>query len=201
MTRWIVRPVLGVLPVALVALCVGWPVAASAQTPPPSLVELAKQEQARRKTVKAASKVYTDKDQRKDAPAPATTAAGGARPASKQPDATVVPDAPPPAQAQPGGAESGEHDEAWWKARMSTAREDLRRNEAFAAALQSQVNGLTTDFVNRDDPYQRAKIGEDRQRAIAELDRVKREAEQAKKTILAIEEEARQAGVPPGWIR
>jgi hypothetical protein len=84
---------------------------------------------------------------------------------------------------------------------MDQAREDLRRNEAFGEALQTRVNALTTEYVNRDDPSQRAKIGEDRQRALAELDRVAREAEQAKKTIATIEEEARQAGVPPGWIR
>jgi hypothetical protein len=196
MTRWILRSTLGVLPAALAILSVGWPVASAAQGAP-SLVELARQEQARRKTVKPASKVYSDKDQRNANPAPPVAA--GPRPASR-PDATVVPEAPPAEVPAPAAA-SGEHDEAWWKGRMNQAREEQRRNEAFAEALQSQVNGLTGDYVNRDDPYQRAKIGDDRQRAIAELARVKREVEQAKKTILAIEEEARQAGVPAGWIR
>jgi hydroxypyruvate isomerase len=111
-----------------------------------------------------------------------------------------VPDAPRPTDAAPA-AEAGEHDEAWWKGRMNQAREELRRSEAFAEALQSQVNALTGDYVNRDDPNQRTKIGEDRQRAITELNRVKQSAEQAKKAIAAIEEEARLASVPPGWIR
>jgi hypothetical protein len=199
-TRWMVRSALRVLPVALAALCAGWPVASAAQEAPPSLVELARQEQARRRTVKVASKVYSDKDQRTAAPAaPATTRGAAGVPASR-PDATVVPDAPRPTEAAPA-AEAGEHDEAWWKGRITQAREELRRNEAFAEALQSQVNALTGDYVNRDDPYQRTKIGEDRQRAIAELNRVKQSAEQAKKAIAAIEEEARVASVPPGWIR
>jgi hypothetical protein len=196
-TRWIVRSVFGVIPVALAVLCVGWPVVSAAQGAP-SLVELARQEQARRKAIKVPAKVYTDKDARDTAQAPAP--AGGKSSPSK-PDATAVPDARPPAGAPPANAEAGEHDEIWWKARMDQAREGLRRNEVFAEALQSQVNGLTTDFVNRDDPYQRAKVGEDRQKAIAELDRVKREIDQAKKVIADIEEEARRAGVPPGWIR
>ena len=71
----------------------------------------------------------------------------------------------------------------------------------FTQALQSRVNALSNDFVGRDDPYQRAKIGEDRQKALAELDRVKADLEGAKKQISDIEEEARTAGVPPGWIR
>ncbi|MEP6917924.1 MAG: hypothetical protein ABJC89_19920 [Acidobacteriota bacterium] len=186
------------LSAALAVWCVGWPAASAAQQAPPSLVELARQEQARRKTVKVASKVYSDKDQRVDAPA-APRGQGGV--AASIPDATVVPDAPRPTEAAPVAAEAGDHDEAWWKGRMNQAREELRRNAAFAEALQSQVNALTGDYVNRDDPYQRSKIGEDRQRAIAELDRVKQSAEQAKKAITAIEEEARQASVPPGWIR
>ena len=63
------------------------------------------------------------------------------------------------------------------------------------------MNALSADFVNRDDPYQRAKIGEDRQKALAEMDRVKVEIAEQKKKIEDIEEEARKAGVPPGWLR
>ena len=68
-------------------------------------------------------------------------------------------------------------------------------------ALQARVNGLTSDFTARDDPYQRARIGEDRQKAIGEMERLRREIEGLKKKIEDIEEEARKAGVPPGWLR
>ncbi len=190
-----VMPVLLLMPLA-------WPVDGAAQAPP-SIAEMARQEQARRKALKGTSKVYTDKDVKRAAPAP-----GGAAPASSTPAAPTpsTPSTPPPAatpdaQAPPAQAEESGKDETWWKSRMNQARENLRRNEAFAEALQSRVNGLTGDFASRDDPYQRAKIGEDRQKAIAELDRVKAEIEQAKKQIVDIEEEARRAGVPPGWIR
>ena len=37
--------------------------------------------------------------------------------------------------------------------------------------------------------------------AIAEQERVKAEIEAQKKAIADLEEEARKAGVPPGWIR
>ena len=160
--------------------------AALAQTP--SLVELAQMEQARRKLVKGVAKVYTDKDLPK---------AGTPAIASAVPTPTVIPPEPKPAEAVP----EAQKDEASWRARMAQAREALRRNEAFAAALQSRINALATDMVNRDDPYQRAKIGDDRQKALAELQRVTTEIEQAKKEIADIEEDARKANIPPGWIR
>ena len=55
--------------------------------------------------------------------------------------------------------------------------------------------------MNRDDPAQRAKIEADRKTALAELDRVKEEIEAQQKEITAIEDEARRAGVPSGWLR
>jgi hypothetical protein len=38
-------------------------------------------------------------------------------------------------------------------------------------------------------------------KALSELQRVTREIDQAKKDIGDIEEEARRANVPPGWLR
>jgi len=68
-------------------------------------------------------------------------------------------------------------------------------------AIQTRVNALSTDFVNRDDPIQRAGIERDRQKAMAEMDRLKKSVEDTKKGIADLEEEARRAGVPPGWLR
>jgi hypothetical protein len=170
------------------------PVPALVLPEPPSLVEIARQEEARRRTLKVKSKVYTDKDVRR-----ATPGEGTAGSASPPPRSTPVPDAPVPAGGQPDP--TGKGSEESWRTRMTQAREDLRRNEVFAEALQTRVNALTSEFVGRDDPMQRAKIGEDRQKAVAELDRVKNEIENGKKAILDIEEEARKANVPPGWLR
>jgi len=163
-------------------------VVALAQTPPP-LADLAQKEQERRKALKgAAGKVYSDKDLPKAATPPI---------ASTVPSPTVVPAEAKPAETKP----DDQKDETWWRNRMAQAREAQRRGEAFAAALQSQINGLTTDVVNRDDPYQRAKLADNRLKALSELQRVTGEIEQAKKDITDIEEEARRANVPPGWLR
>ena len=163
--------------------------AARAQTP--TLGELAKQEQERRKAQKTPAKVYTKKDLPPSPPAPPPSTASPAT-------ATPVPETKQQPEKKTGEEEK---DETWWKNRINQVREEQRRNEMFAEALQTRINSLSTDFVNRDDPFQRAKIGEDRDKAIAELARVKGEIVRAKKQIEDIEEEARKAGVPPGWLR
>jgi hypothetical protein len=191
------------LPVLLLAFVAP---AASGQ----SLGELAKKEQARRKAAPPATKTYTN-DDLKGAPAPAGTAANATE---KSGDADKAADAAKPGEAAKPGAKSGEaekvdstkpaepaKDEQYWHGRISAAREDLRRNQAFREALQSRINALSADFASRDDPYQRAKIADDRQKALAEMTRLSEDIDKGAKLIADIEEEARRAGVPPGWIR
>jgi len=168
----------------------------SAQT----LGDVAKREDARRKQVKTPAKVYTNEDLRGDAGAPAPAPAGQ----TTAPNSAQA--APPSADAQPKDAEKAAADdpkktEAYWKDRLAKARADLDRAKTFADALQSRINALTTDFAARSDPAQRAQIGNDRQKALAELDRVKKEIAANTKAIADIQEEARKAGVPAGWVR
>ena len=77
----------------------------------------------------------------------------------------------------------------------------MSRSQIFAESLQSRINALRTDFVNRDDPAQKAKLEGELNTALAELARVTKELDDQRKAITAIEEEARRAGVPPGWLR
>ncbi len=92
-------------------------------------------------------------------------------------------------------------DQAFWAGRMSKARTDLSRTQMFADSLQTKINSLQTDFVNRDNPSRRTKIKQDRNTALAELERLKKEIDEQTKAIAAIEEEARRANVPAGWLR
>ena len=92
-------------------------------------------------------------------------------------------------------------DQAYWRDRIGAARAQLERSKTFADALQSRVSALTADFVNRDDPAQRAVIDQNRLKAVAELERVQREIAAQTKAISGIEDEARKAGVPAGWLR
>jgi hypothetical protein len=159
-----------------------------AQQQPPTLADIAKKEAERRNALKKTGKVYTKEDLPKNA------------------KPVALPPAAPPAAAEAKAAEvekpkEDEKDENWWRGRITAVREELRRNQMFMDALQSRINALAADFSSRDDPVQRARIGEDRNKAILELERVMGEGEALKKQIADIEEEGRVAGVPPGWLR
>ena len=157
-----------------------------------SLADAAKKEEERRKAVKAAGKVYTNKDLGSLPP-------DGAAPPPPKPaepaDATAAKETEKPAVKEPV------KDQAYWAGRMNELRTQLQRDQTYVDALQTRVNSLSADFVNRDDPAQRAVIANERQKSIAELDRLKAQIEAGKKAIADLEEEARRAGVPPGWLR
>jgi len=92
-------------------------------------------------------------------------------------------------------------DEQRWRSRMAAARDQVDRSRTLAEALQSRINALTADFSARDDPAQRAVVGEQLNKALAELDRISGDIEVQQKQVTDLEEEARRAGVPPGWVR
>jgi hypothetical protein len=187
--------------IAILTVCTLFgPVGALAQTPegqpasatPPTLAEVAKTEEARRKSVQKPAKVYTNNSLKPDI-SPSRPAA------APPPPSTTVPEINLPGGT--AGPADTSRDQAYWSGRISTARAALDRSRIFADSLQSRINALTTDFVNRDDPVQKAKIEADRKTALAELDKVKLEIVAQEKEIQAIEDEARKAGVPSGWLR
>ena len=172
-----------------------------------SLADVARAEEARRKTVKGQAKVYTNETLRGpdggDPPAPPTSAEPAAPAAGTDKPA-------PAAGSKPSTSGAGDStksatdpakDEKYWRDRMTEARNALARSQTFADALQSQINGLYAEFVNKDDPAQRAVIEQKRLAAIAEQDRVKSEVVKHTKAIADIEDEARRASVPAGWLR
>jgi hypothetical protein len=194
-----------------------------------SLADVARKEEERRKSLaegtardpregKDDGKVYTNKDLKggpgvtgvtapsTDAPASdagqTATDAGqaAASPKATEPPATAKGKAEPDAGSS--GADAKElKSEADWKGRMKDLRTNLERDQMFAEALQTRINSLTTDFTARDDPAQRGAIATDRQKSIETLARLKEAIEGHKKAIASLEEDARRAGVPPGWLR
>jgi hypothetical protein len=192
----------GLLTIAAVGASV-----ASAQ----SLGDIAKKEEARRKATATSGKVYSNDGLRPEptprstsAPPPAATpakppastpgAAGSKSSTSTASDASAAGEKGAP-------ADEGKRDEAYWRERLKNLQEAQRRSRLFADALQSRINGLTADFTARHDPIQRAAIATDREGALAELDRVKKEIQQQDKALADAQEEARRAGVPAGWLR
>lgn len=184
------RCIAGVVAAALAVLSTVTRLAAQNQP----LGDVARKEEARRKEVKQPSKVITNKD------------------LSAAPDAGV-PVASPPAVSEPKAENKADKnadkekpaeptkDKTYWAGRKKELEAQLDRDETFADALQTKINSLTADFSARDDPAQRAVIGRDRQKSIAELDRLKKAIQDDKKALTDLDEEARRAGVPPGWLR
>jgi hypothetical protein len=177
---------------ALILLTAG---VASAQ----SLADVARQEEARRKAVAGAGKVYTN-EALQPAPPPSPGSVPAATPAPAAPAAPAAPDADGAKPADPA-AKPALNAEAEWKKRMADTREALSRAQAFAEALQTRINVLSADFVNEADPIKRNVVATDREKALKELDRVKAEVTAHQKMITQIQEEARKAGVPAGWVR
>ena len=176
-----------------------------------SLGEVARKEAERRKAVKTSGKTYTNdqlkSDPRDAAPAPAPPPAGdsatppaaGSAPVAGSGSAKGKDGAGQKDQA--AAAPKDVKDEAYWRARVQAEREALSRAQMFSDALQSRINGLSTDFTARDDPAARAVIGADRQKSLDELQRVKKEIEEHTKALADIQEEARRSGAPAGWVR
>ena len=173
-----------------------------------SLADIAKKEEERRKTIKQPAKVLTNKDLKPvAAPEPAQAAAQADAPKDAAADTPkdaakgASKEAPAKDANSAAGAAPAVKDQAYWSSELQKRQSQLSRDQIYAAALQSRVNALGTDFVNRDDPAQRAAIAGDRQRAVDELDRLNKQIVTDQQAITELMEDARRAGVPPGWLR
>ena len=107
-----------------------------------SLADVAKREETRRKQVQG-GKVYTNRDLKPD-PQPAAPPTPAAAPAAAD---TPKTDAKAEAgSTDKGGAVAGapdpKKDEAYWRKRVTTARDGLARAQTFQDALQARVNAF-----------------------------------------------------------
>ena len=208
----------GLLTVALVAAWMAGVVPAAAQ----SLADVAKKEQERRKEIKDPSKVLTNKDLAPTppgTPAPADAGSAASTPADAA-DASKGSDAKDATSKDANDKDAKDKDvkdkdakdkdakgkepvkdQKYWSDRQRALQDALSRDQTYSDALQSRINALSRDFVNEADPVKQRIIGADRQKALDELDRLKKQVVDDKKALADFEEEARRAGVPPGWLR
>jgi hypothetical protein len=160
-----------------------------------SLADIARKEEERRKDIKKPAKVYTNKDLGPVGPAPPPAPAPAATTAAPA-EGTGEDGTKPPTEEEQRAVQ-----EQAWRSRMGDARSKLERSKMYAEALQTRANSLWADFTARDDPAQRAGIEAERKKTLAEIDKVKGEIQEQTKALADLEEEARRAGVPPGWLR
>jgi hypothetical protein len=174
-----------------------------------SLAGAARQEAERRQTVKPSGKVVTNKDLPApprssvvvlDVAAPTGAQAGDTEPSAGKDDASSG-DKDGAGDDAKEAAKDEEKGQEYWSAKMKALQDQLRRDRTLADGMQSRINALTTDFVNRADPEQRAVVAAERDAAAEELTRLQKAIVDGAKAIADLEEEARQAGVPAGWLR
>jgi hypothetical protein len=156
-----------------------------------SLADVATAEAARRKTTTTAVKTYTNDDlggapSTAAAPTPAKPADAAAKDTEKKQD-----------QKAPDETKT----EKYWKDRASSLQQSRARNKILLDALQSQVNGLNAEYLSKDDPGQRALLEKKIQTASGELQRVQQEIDKQTQAETDLQDEARKAGVPAGWVR
>ena len=179
--------------VVLVSTC-----AFAAHAQPPSLAEIAERERERRATITETSRVYTNDDLRQG---PRLTTGRPIPEVETDSERSIGEPGTTTEAVDPEPTADGNHDESFWRGQIESARENLRRANLMVAALQNRVDGLWAEFTARDDPFQRAKIEEDRTEALGELQATQAEIERLEEEIGSIQEEARRASVPPGWLR
>jgi hypothetical protein len=153
-----------------------------------SLADVARAEETRRQKMAAPKKVYTDADVAKYAPVPGAQAA-----------ATTV--TALDANGKPFGEEAAAQglpaDEAGWRARLQNARDGMDRSKLLLSALEQQARSAArkAGTPEGDEP------ADDGSSRAAEIKRLKAEMDTFRATLANAEEDARKAGVPPGWVR
>jgi hypothetical protein len=165
-----------------------------------SLADVARKEEERRKSIKAPGKVYTNEDLHR-------------YPVSTAPEAAVPDQAKPTTDGQPVSKDdaaapkakdatpSVDQGEDYWRKLITEARSARARSSTYLEALQSRVTTLTAEFYARDDSAQRSAIWSQRAKVVDDMDRLKQDMADQEKAIAKIEEDARKANIPPGWIR
>jgi hypothetical protein len=168
------------------------------------LGEVARKEEERRKDVKAPAKVYTNKDLGSAPPGrePGTVSSS---PPAAAPDAAKAGDDKAKAKGDDKDKDKDKaeppKDQAYWAGRRKSLQGQLESDQTLVDAMQSRINALTADFASRSDPVQRAGIERDRLKALTELDRLRKSIVENKKALTDLNEDARKAGVPAGWLR
>jgi len=187
---------------AAFVLLVAVPVVVGAQ----SLGEVAKrQEEKKKKSSKPPSKVYTEEDLKK-----ARESGSGTVNVLPEIGSSSSPAASERPSAREGGPARGEnsvdagpHDESSWRAEAGRRRDAVKVADSRVQMLEAQVAGLRSDMspTNTQDPNRLQNQDRELRQALDNLEAARRELDAARQSLANLDDEARRAGVPPGWVR
>jgi hypothetical protein len=159
---------------AAAAILIGWLLA-----PSETIGQVAAREEFRRQLVGRSTRLYTNYD----LPVQAIAAA------------VEIP------AAEPDPASTLPRDEAWWRTRISTVRAMLDRNQMLAEGLAMRVSSLTREIVNQVDTGEQARLRAQLKKTMDELDRQQKIVLGDRRTVEAVQEDARRLGIPMDWLR
>jgi hypothetical protein len=172
---------------ALVLGAIAGPVAAQ------SLGQAARKEAERRSGARGPAKSYTGEDLKGGAPATAPAEVPAPPPAVRD----SAPSEPQETRAVPDASAERARQAARWRGRAEGLRHQIRvleqeADEADRAANMSALGGpISCSGV----------VNTEHERNLGEVAKARRTLAQARKALDDLEEEARRAGVPPGWLR
>ena len=181
-------------------------VPAAAQT---DLGAAAAKERERRKALAATASpppaftnddLASEKQAAKDAAKEGASAKDGGKPGEKpkpkpQPAPTPLPTATTDDSADRRAQEVG------WRTRAQRARQVVAQTAARVTALEQQIARVAGDTMASTDTNQILRLQTQRQSLEAQLNDAREASKTAQEQLADVEEEARRAGVPPGWIR
>jgi hypothetical protein len=161
---------------AAAAILIGWLLA-----PSETIGQVAAREEFRRQLVGRSARLYTNYD------LPTQAIPAAVEVSLSSPAAVQVPALP--------------RDEAWWRSRIATARAVLERNQMLADGLAMRVSNLTREIVNQLDSGEQARLRIQLQKTIDELDRQQKIVLGDRRSLEAIQEDARRLNIPMEWLR
>ena len=171
---------------------------AAAQT---DLGAAAAKERERRKALAASpSPAFTNDDLASEKQAAKEAAKEGGKPGEKpkpkpQPAPTPLPTATSDDSAQRRAQEAG------WRARAQRARQVVDQTAARVTTLEQQVARVAGETMASTDTNQILRLRAQREALENQLKDAREASRIAVEQLANVEEEARRAGVPPGWIR
>lgn len=91
--------------------------------------------------------------------------------------------------------------EAQWRERAREAKQELKDSEARVHALEEQASQLFGRIQASTDTNELLRLRAEQQELTKQVDEAKIMLETTRKEFRDLAEEARRAGVPPGWVR
>jgi len=172
-----------------------------------SLGDVAKREEEKKKKKAgkppAPVKVYTEDDLKKarETESGAVTVLPGNGNLEAAPAASSDDDEVASGEGRTGGGRK--RNEAYWRNRATQLRQAAEEADNKVKELEARIAALRNDMspTNVLDPNRLQSRDRALREAMDSLDATRRAAETARKALADLEEEARRAGVPPGWVR